>query len=237
MVRVQKLVAGECNVIAPVRDVDLIQIDRHPSLKVEKAPALNISYLSFNMKRPVTGIREVRLALDLAIDRQTIFKAMFPRGDAIQAVGPFPPQTPGFNPALTNNYDPDRAKQLLTQAGFPKGFDIDLWALPVARPTNPNGLLLAQLVQQDWAGIGVRARTLSYEWGEYLKRANAGEHDVYTSGWTGDTGEADDFLSPTLTCSASRDGVKLCNTEFDGLVDAARGETNTPKRMAMYRQA
>lgn len=237
VVRVQKLVAGECNVIAPVRDVDLTQIDRHPSLKVEKAPALNISYLSFNMRRPITGIREVRQALDLAIDRQTIFKAMFPRGDAIQAVGPFPPQIPGFNPALTNNYDPERAKQLLTQAGFPKGFDIDLWALPVARPTNPNGLLLAQLVQQDWARIGVRARILSYEWGEYLKRANAGEHDVYMSGWTGDTGDADDFLSPTLTCSASRDRVKFCNAEFDRLVDAARGETNTPKRMAMYRQA
>lgn len=52
---------------------------------------------------------------------------------------------------------------MLAQAGFPNGFAIDLWALPVARPTNPNGQLMAQLIQQDWARIGVKATIKTFE--------------------------------------------------------------------------
>lgn len=237
VVRVQKLIAGECHITAPVRDVDLAQLDKHRDIVVMKTPALNISYLSFNLRRKPTSLRDVRVALDIAIDRRAIFKALFPRGDAIEAAGAFPPSIPGYDPGLKNEHDPERAKQLLQAAGYPHGFAIDLWALPVARPTNPNGLLLAQLIQQDWAKIGVKARIVTYEWGEYLKRANQGEHDVYMSGWTGNTGDADDFLTPTLTCAASAGGVKFCNAEFDRLVAQARGEPDAAKRAQLYRQA
>ena len=104
-------------------------------------------------REPARGAR----ALDIAIDRGAIFKALFPRGDAVQATSAFPPGIPGFNKALKNEFNPTRAKELLAKAGFPNGFEIDLWALPVARPTNPNGQMMAQLIQQDWAKIGVKA--------------------------------------------------------------------------------
>jgi ABC-type transport system substrate-binding protein len=236
-VRVQKLVARECHVTSPVRDVDLPQLESRPDIRVMKTQALNISYLSFNMKRKPTSVREVREALDIAVDRHAIFKAMFPRGDAMQAVNPFPPVVPGYNKALKNEFDPQRAKQLLAKAGYPNGFEITLWALPVVRPTNPNGALMAQMIQQDWARIGVKATIHTYEWGEYLKRSKQGEHDVYMSGWTGDTGDADDFLTPNLTCAASSDGVKFCNAEFDKLVTEARGTTDVAKRLKLYEQA
>ena len=71
------------------------------------------------------------------------------------------------------------------------------------------GQLLAQMLQADWARIGVRARIKTYEWGEYLKRANAGEHHVYMSGWSSDVAAADEFLTPNLTCAASRGGIKF----------------------------
>ena len=79
---------------------------------------------------------------------------------------------------------------------------------------------MAQMIQADWARIGVKARILTYEWGEYLKRANNGEHHVYMSGWTSDIAAADEFLTPNLTCAASRGGIKFCNAEFDALVEA-----------------
>jgi peptide/nickel transport system substrate-binding protein/dipeptide transport system substrate-binding protein len=107
----------------------------------------------------------------------------------------------------------------------------------VARPTNPNGQLMAQLIQQDWAKIGVKANIKTYEWGEYLKRSKKGEHDVYMSGWSGDTGDADDFLSPNLMCNVDPDGFKFCNAEFDKLVDEARGTTDAAKRAALYEKA
>ncbi|WP_239507540.1 ABC transporter substrate-binding protein, partial [Serratia marcescens] len=85
-------------------------------------------------------------------------------------VSAFPPAVPGYNKKLKHEFDPAKAKALLARAGFPNGFEIDLWALPVQRPTNPNGQLMAQLIQQDWAKIGVKASIKTFEWGEYLKR-------------------------------------------------------------------
>jgi peptide/nickel transport system substrate-binding protein/dipeptide transport system substrate-binding protein len=236
-VRVQKVARGECHVAAAIRDVDVSALSGHPQVVIQKTQALNISYLAFNMKRPPVDKREVREALDIAVDRNALFKVLFPRGDAMQAVSAFPPAVPGYNKALKNEYAPERAKQLLAAAGYPNGFEIDLWALPISRPTNPNGQLMAQMIQADWAKIGVRARIVTYEWGEYLKRANSGEHHVYMSGWSTDVAAADEFLTPNLTCAASRGGIKFCNAEFDALVDAARAEVNEPKRLQMFEQA
>ena len=236
-VRVQKLARGECHVAAAIRDVDVSALAGHPQVVIQKTQALNISYLSFNLKKPPVDRREVREALDIAVDRNALFKVLFPRGDAMQAVSAFPPAVPGYNKALKNEYDPARAKQLLAAAGYPQGFEIDLWALPVSRPTNPNGQLMAQMIQADWAQIGVKARIVTYEWGEYLKRANQGEHHVYMSGWSTDVAAADEFLTPNLTCAASRGGIKFCNAEFDQLVDAARAEVDEGQRLAMIERA
>ena len=236
-VRVQKLSRGECHITAPIRDVDISGLQGHPQVVVQKTQALNISYLAFNLKKPPVDKREVREALDIAIDRNALFKVLFPRGDALQAVSAFPPAVPGFNKSLKNEFNPARAKQLLAAAGYPNGFEIDLWALPISRPTNPNGQLMAQMIQADWAQVGVKARILTYEWGEYLKRANQGEHHVYMSGWSTDQANADEFLTPNLTCPASRGGIKFCNKDFDALVDAARAEVNESKRLALIEQA
>lgn len=236
-VRVQKLARGECHVAAAIRDVDVSALSGHPQVVIQKTRALNISYLAFNLRKAPVDKREVREALDIAVDRDALFKVLFPRGDAMQAVSAFPPAVPGYNRALKNEFDPARAKQLLAAAGFPNGFEIDLWALPISRPTNPNGQLMAQMIQADWAKIGVKARILTYEWGEYLKRANQGEHHVYMSGWSTDVMAADEFLTPNLTCAASRGGIKFCNAEFDTLVEAARGEVDEAKRLAMFERA
>ncbi len=162
---------------------------------------------------------------------------LFPRGDAMQAVSAFPPAVPGYNSELKNEYDPERAKALLRQAGLADGFDLELWALPMARPTNPNGALMAQMIQADWAKVGVRATIRSYEWGEYLRRANAGEHGVYMSGWSSAVAAADDFLAPNLSCSGSRGGIKFCDPAFDRLLAAARREVDEDKRHALLREA
>jgi ABC-type transport system substrate-binding protein len=236
-VRVQKLARGECHITAAIRDVDITALQGHPQIRIMKTQALNISYLSFNMKKPPTDKRDVREALDIAVDRNALFKVLFPRGDAMQAVSAFPPAVPGYDKSLKNEFDPERAKKLLAAAGFPNGLDIDLWALPISRPTNPNGQLMAQMIQADWARIGVRARILTYEWGEYLKRANSGEHHIYMSGWSTDVAAADEFLTPNLTCGASRGGIKFCNKEFDTLVDNARAEVIDSQRYALFEQA
>ncbi len=236
-VRVQKLRLGECHITAPLRDVDLATLEGRPDIVIQKIQALNISYLSYNLRKAPTSARLVREALDIAIDRDALFRVLFPRGDAMQAVSAFPPAIPGYNKTLRNEFDPARARALLAKAGYPDGFALDLWALPVVRATNPNGQLMAQLIQQDWAKIGVRATIKTYEWGEYLKRANKGEHNVYMTGWSGESGDADDFLAANLTCAINKTGVKFCDRQFDALVEAGRANADPDKRKAIYEQA
>ncbi|POZ61400.1 ABC transporter substrate-binding protein [Chromobacterium alticapitis] len=236
-VRIQKLKAGECQIAAAVRESDLDVLQADPGVKIASVGASNISYLAYNLKRPQFAKREVRMALDIAINRDALFKAMFPKGGATQAVNPFPPSTWSWNPKTRNEYNPAKAKALLAQAGYPDGFAVTLWALPVQRPTNPNGKLMAQMIQQDWARIGVKATIQSYEWGEYLKRAAAGEHDVYMSGLTSTSGDPDDFLWNSLSCSVSKGGQRFCDAEFDRLLEQARQTTDQKQRTRYYLKA
>ena len=96
---------------------------------------------------------------------------------------------------------------------------------------------MAQMIQQDWARIGVKANIQSYEWGEYLKRAAAGEHDVYMSGLTSNSGDPDDFLWNTLSCSVSKGGQRFCNPEFDKLLQLGRQTSEQSRRAQYYLQA
>lgn len=236
-VRIQKLKNNECQIAAAVREDDLDGLQSDPAIKLVSTGAMNISYLAFNLQRPQLAKREVREALDIAIDRNALFKALFPKGGAIQAINPYPPTVWSWNPRTRNEYNPARARQLLARAGYPDGFTINLWALPVQRPTNPNGKLMAQMIQQDWARIGVKTTIQSYEWGEYLRRAAQGEHDVYMSGVTSDSGDPDDFLSTSLSCAVSKGGQRFCNAQFDELLSKARQASDKKERTVYYLKA
>jgi dipeptide transport system substrate-binding protein len=136
--------------------------------------------------------------------------------------------------------DPAKAKELLKDAGFPNGFTITLWAMPVQRGYNPNARLMAQLIQSDWAKIGVKANIVTYEWAEYNKRAKTnGEHDAILYGWLGDNGDPDNWLGTTLGCDAVHGSnmAKWCNKQFDDLLAKARLVTDQNARTKLYEEA
>ena len=138
-------------------------------------------------------------------------------------------------------YDVERAKKLLADAGYPNGFETDLWAMPVQRPYNPNAKRIAEMMQADLAKIGIKAKIVQYEWGEYRKRMQQGEHQMGMLGWTGDNGDPDNFLYNLLGCEAARPGgsnlSKWCNKEFDDLVVQAKRTTDVDARTKLYEQA
>ena len=125
-----------------------------------------------------------------------------------------PPAQWSYNPRLKDApRDPAAAKALLAQAGFPNGFDLTLWAMPVQRPYNPNAQLMAQLIQQDWAKIGVRAKIVSYEWanttaarsttGSTTRSCTAGRATTATP----TTGSARCSVATRCTAAISRSGA------------------------------
>ena len=98
--------------------------------------------------------------------------------------------------------------------------------MPVQRPYNPNARRIAELMQADLAKIGVKAEIKSFEWGEYRKRMQAGEHQMGMLGWTGDNGDPDNFLHMLLGCdSAKTNGsnvAKFCYQPFEDLIQKAK---------------
>jgi dipeptide transport system substrate-binding protein len=146
-----------------------------------------------------------------------------------------------YNDATTDyEYDVEKAKALLAEAGLADGFETDLWAMPVQRPYNPNAARMAELVQADWAAIGVKANIVTYEWGEYLERSGKGEHQTLLLGWTGDNGDPDNFLAVLLGCDAAKDGAnraRWCHKPFDDLIVEAKRTSDTAKRTELYEQA
>jgi dipeptide transport system substrate-binding protein len=240
-VRWAKLQKGECHVMPYPTPADLPAMRKDADIKILEQPGLNIGYLAYNTtKKPFDDVR-VRKAINMAIDKKAIVDAVY-LGTGVPAINPIPPTQWSYNKSIKDDaYDPAAAKKLLAEAGYPNGFTTDLWAMPVQRPYNPNAKRIAELMQADLVKVGVKAEIKSFEWGEYRKRMQAGEHQMGMMGWTGDNGDPDNFLHTLLGCESAKSGgsnvAKFCYKPFDDLVMKAKTVTNVAERTKLYEQA
>ncbi len=194
-VRYQKLKTGECHVMPYPNPADLDSMRSDPNIKLLQQEGLNVGYLAYNSKMPPFDNPKVRKALNMAINKQAIIEGVF-QGAGKVAKNPIPPTIWSYNDATVDDpYDPAAAKAMLKEAGI-SNLETNIWAMPVQRPYNPNARRMAELIQADWAAIGVKANVVSYEWGEYLKRSKNEDRDgAVLLGWTGDNGDPDNFLA------------------------------------------
>lgn len=239
-VRFAKLQKGECHVMVYPSPSDLAEMKKDPNIVVLEQPGLNVGYLALNTsKKPFDDVR-VRLALASLMHKSDILDAVY-QGAGVSAKNPIPPTMWSYNDAIVDYaYDLDKAKTLLKEAGYPDGFEMDLWAMPVQRPYNPNARKMAEMIQMDWAKAGVKVTIKSFDWAEYLKRVKAGEHQAALLGWNGDNGDPDNFLAAMLSCAAIKEGpnyAKWCYQPYDDLVMAAREEISHEKRIKLYKEA
>ncbi|AGI22918.1 ABC transporter [Pseudomonas sp. ATCC 13867] len=238
-VRMQKLKAGECQISLNPRPADLDSLKQDTNLDMPSQPGFNLGYLAYNVTHQPLDRVEVRQALDMAVNKQAIIEAIY-QGAGQLAVNAMPPTQWSYDESIKGQaYDPDKARALLKQAGIAEGTEITLWAMPVQRPYNPNAKLMAEMIQADWAKVGIKAKIVSYEWGEYIKRAHAGEHDAILFGWTGDNGDPDNWLGTLYGCdSVNGNNVsKWCDPAYDKLVKQAKATNDHAQRVALYQQA
>jgi dipeptide transport system substrate-binding protein len=240
-VRWAKLQKGECHVLPYPNPADLDAMRKDSNVTVMEQPGLNIGYMAYNTtKKPFDDVR-VRKALNMAIDKKAIVSAVY-LSTGVAATNPIPPTQWSYNKAIKDDaFNPAEAKKLLAAAGYPDGFSTDLWAMPVQRPYNPNAKRIAELMQADLAKIGVKAEIKSFEWGEYRKRMQNGEHQMGMLGWTGDNGDPDNFLNTLLGCASAKSNgsnvAKFCYQPFDDLVLKAKQVTNPAERTKLYEKA
>ncbi|UXY53164.1 ABC transporter substrate-binding protein [Pseudomonas tohonis] len=239
-VRLQKLRRGECQIALSPKPLDVQAATQDASLKVLQTPAFMTAFVGINSQHPPLDQARVRQAINLAFDKQSYLKAVF-EGSASAASGPYPPNTWSYAKDLPGYpHDPEKARALLAEAGFKDGFKTTIWTRPSGSLLNPNPSLGAQLLQADLAKVGIQAEIRVIEWGELIRRAKAGEHDLLFMGWAGDNGDPDNFLTPQFSCASVQSGLnfaRYCDAALDKLISDGKTQGSQADRSALYIKA
>ncbi|MNS06517.1 Heme-binding protein A precursor [compost metagenome] len=243
-VRLLELEVGAIQAMNGLNPDDTARVETNPELQFFQEAGMNIGYLAMNNERAPFDRSKVRQALNHAINKPALIKAFFADGRLGEAAkNPMPPTLWGYNDAIRDYaYDPAEAKRLLTEAGYPQGFEMELWALPVVRPYMPQGQRVAEAIQSDLAKIGVKVKITTYEWGTYLDKLGKGDHHAALIGWIGDNGDPDNFLFNLLDASNARKGGSTNYAFYRGqeahrLLLKARRVSDPAERTRLYEEA
>jgi len=232
---------GEVDVIDFPSPEDLADIKANSEFKIVQQAGLNVGYLALNNTKKPYDNKLVRQAMNYAINRDEIIKGVYGEAGTV-AKNPIPPAMWSYNDDIeAYPYDVEKAKALLKEAGYANGFETELWAMPVARPYNPNGRKVAEIMQAQLAKVNIKAEIISYEWGTYLDKTDMGEHQAAMLGWTGDNGDPDNFLWVLLSEPAAKPPAGNIaywkNAEFTELCLKAKESLDHAERVELYRQA
>ncbi|MYL35212.1 ABC transporter substrate-binding protein [Pontibacillus yanchengensis] len=239
--RLNALMTGEVDLIDGVNPSDVERIESDPNLQIMERPSMNVGYMAFTMNRdtPMAAEQKVRQALSHAVPKEQIIEAFY-GGLAEPAKTVMPPSIEGYNDDIEDyEYDVEKAKSLLAEAGFEDGFEFDLWYMPVPRPYIPEGQKIAEVLQQSFAEIGVTANLQTADWGTYLEKASKGDFDAFLLGWTGDNGDPDNFIYTLLDKDSigSNNYAYYSNDELHEVLIEAQTITDQDKRNELYKQA
>lgn len=240
--RLMALQSGTVDIADDLDPDSIAVVKKDPNLKVIERPSINVGYLAFNTEKPALKDPRVRQAISHAIDKDTLIKAIF-QGLAIPAKNPFPPTIWSYNDSLQPyEYNPEKAKKLLQEAGFDFNTELELWAMPVSRAYMPEPVKTAELIQAYLAAVGIKAKIVRYDWGTYLKKTSNGEHDMCMLGWLGGNADPDNFLygllsADTAVTPGAANVALWKNTEFTDLVKQAQKIFNKEERAKLYMKA
>lgn len=226
------LETGEVDLILNIEPVDINRVMNHSDLVLYEAMSNRIEWLSFNLNRPPFDNRLVREAVAYAICRDSLNIVGY-EGRAQIASSFTGPTVFGFNPNIQAfTHDPDRARALLAEAGFPDGFSATLWTSGDVRNRK------SQVIQSNLREVGINVDIEILEWAAYLDRTAQGEHYMHLLGWTNLTGDADPGMFPLYHTVSQGAGNRafFSNARVDELLDMGRAETNMSLRPPLYHE-
>lgn len=209
--------------------------------KIIEEPAMNVAYLAFNTLKGPFANAKVRQALNMAVNKEAIIKGVY-AGMGTPAVNPIPPSLWGYNSTIAAySYNQAKARQLLAEAGYPKGFESELFYLPVSRPYMPDAKRVAEAIQSDFKAVGVKVQLTTHEWAVYLDKTKKGEHPMALMGWTGDNGDPDNFLNVLLSGDNAKPPASNIafydNLKVTQILKNAQKINAQKKRADLYREA
>lgn len=196
---------------------------------------LRVVYIGLNNREAPFDDRRVRAALNMAVDIEAIIaKVLF--AAAKKAFGPVPPALiEGRRGKDIYPYDPGRAKELLAEAGYPGGFEMEIW-----QRDNPEGGRILESVQAYLARVGIRAEIVTREWSAFKQAVDHGTPDAFYLDWFADYADAENFLMPLFHSSNIGGGGNRCgysNAAADSLLERAALVTDPGGRLELYVEA
>jgi peptide/nickel transport system substrate-binding protein/oligopeptide transport system substrate-binding protein len=199
-------------------------------------PGLNEVYLGMNTSLPAFKDRRVRQAVYYAVDREKIVRE-HARWRSVPATGVLPPGIAGFDPYYKGYaYDPDKARRLLSDAGFPNGKGIppiELWT--VSKTERVKKQLEAYQRYLGQVGIEVTLKVAA-NWKEFVQKINDKQAAMFYAAWYADFPDPDNFLYTLCHSNSRTNRMNYENPEVDRLLDQARSETDYEKRVELYRK-
>jgi dipeptide transport system substrate-binding protein len=222
--RYARMITGECDLMSEPQPGQVRLLKQESDLIIDSQPGMNVAYWAFNTNKPRFANAQTRQALSMAINREKILQVVF-SGSAILADSPLPAGMAGHVATRPIPFNQIQARKMLEKSGWDFSRPVDIWAMPVQRPYNPDARKMAELIQYDLAQIGVRSRVRTYAWATFLDKLRRGEHDTVLLGWRADTPDPVDFLRPILSCAARANGTNRafwCDEDFDRWLQQAR---------------
>jgi len=246
--RLAALKAGEIHGMEGVNPDDVKVVRNDPNLQILLRPTNTTGYVAFNFKVKEFQDKRVREALAHAINKKGIVDALY-GGTGMVATQFQPPPLWGHNKDLKDyDYNPQRARDLLKEAGFGEGLKeitwddgrkepLQFWYMPVSRPYYPNPKEIAEAMAADLAKVGIAVQLQTTDWTVYLDKTRKGQVPLFMLGWTGDNGDPDNFVC-YFFCAFGEPlmGFYANRPLTDTLLEAQR-LTNPEKRAELYRKA
>lgn len=229
--RITALTTGEIDVMAGVGADSVPEVSAMDGVSFEQIPGYTYQLLWFNSSREPFTDPKVRQAMWYGADVAGIVENLF--GDsATLAKAPIPQPVFGAPELEPYPYDPDKARELLAEAGYPDGFETSLqWS----DSGGESGRSMAQAFISDWAELGITVEPLAKERAVWLEDLNALNWDMNLQGNTVATGDADYTLGRLYLCEANRMGY--CNEDLDDMLNAAKASLDQGERKDLYQQA
>jgi len=211
---------------------ELIEQER-PDFK--RAAYLTIAFYRFNVNVKPLGDVRIRRALTLAIDRDRLVKKII-RGGQTPATSFVPPGIAGYDSPTCCEYDPEEARRLLAEAGFPDGDGFP--KLTLLYNSSDDLKKIAESIQYNWRDtLGVEIELANQEWGAFLTRVHSMDYDIARAGWIGDYVDPNTFLDMFVTDGGNNE-TGWSNEEYDDLIlNRIPAEDDDEKRMQLLRQA
>lgn len=236
--RLAQLRAGQIDFTVDLAPDQIKEIQGDANLVAVPRPSFNVGYLALNTSyKPLADVR-VRQAIDLAINKQQIVQAFW--GDLGETSPHFIPSILSWAQSknLTKReQNPQKAKELLTQAGYPNGFDLELWYMPVSRPYFPTPKPIAEAFAADLSAIGIRVKLNTKDWAAYIAdRKKTPGFQAFMLGWTADYGDPDSFYYPHFGPGGTVDIGNWKNDKVIQLLNQGRATGDQTARAKIYAQ-